>query len=58
MRIERALAIIVTIPLLEMMVTTALGARWADPPQRRAKLVSKILNPVAGYLYWLLTFGY
>ncbi len=58
MRIERALAIIVTIALLEMMVPTALGARWADPPQRHAKLASKILNLVAGYSYWLLTFGY
>jgi hypothetical protein len=58
MRIERALAIIVTIALIEMMVTTGLGARWADPPQRRANLVSKILNLVAGYSYWLLTFGY
>jgi len=58
MRIERALAIIVTIALVEMIVTAGLGARWADPPQRRANLVSKILNLVAGYSYWLLTFGY
>jgi hypothetical protein len=58
MRIERALAIIVTIALIEMMVTTGLSARWADPPQRHANLVSKILNLVAVYSYWLLTFGY
>jgi hypothetical protein len=57
MRIERALAIIVTIALIEMMVTTGLGARWAAPPQMRANLVSKILNLVAGHSYWLLTFG-
>jgi uncharacterized membrane protein len=57
MRIERALAIIVTIALLEIEVTTGLDARWADPSQRHASLVSKILNLVAGYSYWLLTFG-
>jgi BASS family bile acid:Na+ symporter len=47
MTIERALNIIVTITLIEMMVATGLGARWADTPQRRANLASKILNLVA-----------
>jgi bile acid:Na+ symporter, BASS family len=57
MTIEWALAIIITIALTEMMVTTGLGPRWADPPLRRANLVSKILNLVVPVFILAAHFG-